>query len=310
MGYKDETGHLLALLRANDEPWHHIATLVANAGTAEGLVTGQITPPNGMAERLVAHVRPSHVEEAQAEVADWATRTDIAVWTVLDDAYPTSLRTIFNHPPFIFCRGEWKDDLDGLGLAIVGTRTATEEGLKRSGRMAKELAERDITVISGLALGIDSAAHRSALDHDGRTVAVVGSGLDHMYPPSNRALADEIVSSGGALVSQFVPTQRPSKASFPMRNAVMSGLARGTIVIEAGPTSGAKMQARLALEHGRPVFLLRSLVEKYEWAQKYVDKGRYGTRPVVVSKIEDILAVVDAADFETLALDLTWPHGE
>lgn len=210
-------------------------------------------------------------------------------WTVLDNNYPSSLHTIFNRPPFIFCRGNWDDEVDSRGLAVVGTRKPTGVGLSDARRMAGELADRDVTVISSLALGIDGAAHESALDRGGRTIAVLGSGLDEVYPQEHIDLAERIVAEGGALLTQFLPGQPPSRTTFPMRNAVMSGLGRGTIVIEADERSGAKMQARLALEHGRTLFLLESLVERNAWARDYAKRGRYGTTPIVVQSIDEVL---------------------
>jgi DNA processing protein len=172
--------------------------------------------------------------------------------------------------------------------------------------MAQGLTERGITVVSGLALGVDTAAHTTALEHGGRTVAVVGNGLADIYPPQNRPLAERIVTAGGAVVSPFVPDQPPNaRFTFQIRNSVMSGLSRGTIVIEAGPTSGAKMQARLALRHGRPVFLLNSLVATHDWAVDYTTKGRHGTRAVAVETIDDVLTAIDArTPFQVEQLEL------
>jgi DNA processing protein len=137
--------------------------------------------------------------------------------------------------------------------------------------MSKLLAEKCITVVSGLARGIDTAAHRAALAADARTIAVLGTGITRCYPVENQDLAEEITRSG-ALVSQFWPTSPPSKYTFPRRNIVTSGISQGTVVIEASSTSGAKMQARLALEHGKKVFLVQSLVITQPWARDYVDR--------------------------------------
>jgi DNA processing protein len=147
------------------------------------------------------------------------------------------------------------------------------------------LVERRVTVVSGMARGIDTAAHRGALDAGGRTIAVIGTGITRCYPSENRALAEEIASSG-ALVSQFWPTRQPGKDTFPRRNVVTSGISQGTVVIEATSTSGAKMQARLALEHGKKVFLLRSLVTSQPWATDYV--SRRGA--IEVSAVEEVSA--------------------
>lgn len=307
MGYLQEPVFLLAMVRASGEAWHRVATLAEQAGTAEGLVRGQVKPPNEFAQKVIDSVEERHIEDAQAEVDAWSALPDVSVWTVLDHEYPSSLRTIFNRPPFIFCRGTWNDEVDRGGLSVVGTRGASEAGLARARRMAAELAERGVTVISGLALGIDGAAHESALEHGGRTVAVLGSGLENIYPKEQRRLAEKIVGSGGALISQFVPTQSPSRRTFPMRNVVMSGLGLGTVVIEANERSGAKMQARLALEHGRALFLLQSLVENYGWARDYAENGRYGTMPIVVASVDEILDSLDTPeDVNPLRLQLDW----
>jgi DNA processing protein len=139
-----------------------------------------------------------------------------------------------------------------------------------------------------LARGIDTSAHTAALDANGRTVAVVGHGiLTAVYPKENRELAEK-VSTQGAIVSQFWPDAPPRSMNFPMRNVVMSGMAMGTVVIEASATSGSKMQARLALEHGKRLFLLDSLVKSQEWAQRYAERPGV----TVVRDLDDVLEVI------------------
>lgn len=199
--------------------------------------------------------------------------------TVLDDTYPANLRLIFNLPPFLFVRGQLTQ-ADLYSTAVVGTRNATPAGLRRSAHMARLLASAGVTVVSGLARGIDTAA----LDADARTIAVIGTGIRRYYPPENTDLCDRIVERG-AVVSQFWPDTPPATYTFPRRNITMSGIAQGTVVIEASKTSGAKMQARLALEHGKKVFLLRSLVDSYEWAQTY-SRRRGAT---IVTSVEDVV---------------------
>lgn len=143
---------------------------------------------------------------------------------------------------------------DIRSVAVVATREASAAGIRRAQRMAQTLAERGVTVISGMAKGIDSAGHRAVLDTGGRTIAVLGTGITRCYPCENRGLAEEIMAQG-ALVSQFWPTRSPGKDTFRRRNVIISGLSQSTLVIEATSTSGAEMQARLALEHGKKVFL-------------------------------------------------------
>jgi DNA processing protein len=194
--------------------------------------------------------------------------------TVLDEDYPANLRLIGNLPPFLFYRGEL-DERDARSIAVVGTRQASEDGLRRAARMARELVEHDVVIASGLAKGIDAAAHQATLTAGGRTFAVMGTGIAApVYPAQNQPLAKAILASGGALLSQFWPTSPPAKYTFPRRNVVTSGTTLGSVVIEASSTSGAKMQARLAAEHGKLVFVIRSLADIQPWAKKMLDEER------------------------------------
>lgn len=205
--------------------------------------------------------------------------------TVLDSTYPVNLRLVPNLPPFLFQLGKRVDVQDVRSVAVVGTREASPRGRELAALMAQQLVEKGVTVVSGLAAGIDTAAHTATLDAAGRTIAVIGTGITRTYPKENRALAERIVEQGGVLVSQFWPTSSPARWTFPRRNAVMSGISQGTVVVEASSTSGAKMQARLALEHGKRVFLLRSLVTDQPWAKKYL--ARPGATEV--GKIADVV---------------------
>lgn len=202
--------------------------------------------------------------------------------TVLDADYPANLRLVPNLPPFLFYRGELAPD-DSRSVAVVGSRGASEKGLGRADRMARLLVAEGVTVISGLARGIDTAAHRGALDAGGRTIAVLGTGITRCYPPENAELA-EAITGHGALVSQFWPTRSPGRDTFPRRSVVTSGISQGTVVIEAAANSGAKMQARLAMQLGKKVFLLPSLVAAQPWAHRYVDKGA-----IEVADVADVL---------------------
>lgn len=199
--------------------------------------------------------------------------------------YPQPLREIAQPPPFLFVRGT----LPPLNkaLAVVGTRRATEYGRQVTEALTTGLVQRGFTIISGLALGIDTVAHQTALHHQGRTIAVLGSSVDQIYPASNQKLAETILSSGGALLSAY-PLGTPALAHhFPARNALVSGLARGVLVVEGGLNSGALITARLALEQGREVFAVPHDITK---------KGLEGTHALIrrgeaklVSGVEDIL---------------------
>lgn len=225
-----------------------------------------------------------------SRVQEWKNRLaglNAHVVTVLDDAYPANLRMIHDHPPFLFVRGSL-DPADDRAIAVVGTRTASDEGLQAAHTIATALAGKGITVVSGMAIGIDTAAHSGALNAGGRTLAVFGTGIDRIYPSSNRALSRAIASSG-ATISQFWPDMAPSRWSFPVRNIVTSGLSLGTVVVEAGPTSGARQQAEHALRHGKRLFLLRRLVEHQPWAKELAQRPGV----VAIDDIEEILAAID-----------------
>jgi len=168
--------------------------------------------------------------------------------------YPSRLGDIFDAPPVLYIRGQWRAD-DDWSVAVVGTRRATAYGRQAAGELARGLAANHVTVVSGLARGIDTVAHRTALDNGGRTVAVLANGLDTIYPPENARLADDIAANG-ALITDYRLGTKPRADFFPRRNRIMSGVALGTLVVEGEPTSGAMITARFALEQGREVFVV------------------------------------------------------
>lgn len=228
------------------------------------------------------------LDSIEHEVQAWADE-GMRLLTVLDPDYPANLRSIWNRPPILFVSGSLQA-ADDRSVAVVGSRKASPEGLAQAKRVASHVSEAGYTIFSGLAAGVDAAAHQAALERGARTVAVIGTGLRRRYPKENAALQEEI-GQRAALLSQFWPDQPPTKQTFPMRNAVMSGLARATVVIEAGETSGARMQARLAREHGRPVFLLDSLRDQ-EWARGAAEHPgtQFVREPQQVVEYLDLLA--------------------
>jgi DNA processing protein len=283
-----EQAAVLALVRVSRGEWYQTADVISEAGSAVRLLGGE--PVIMAAERrqyageLASRVSLADVSQARALI-ERVTARGVRLITVLDADYPENLKLVFNRPPFIWVRGRL-EPRSLRAIAVVGTRQATQDGCATAARLARGLARARVTVLSGLARGIDTAAQAATLDAGGRTVAVVGTGiLAPVYPAENGDLAERIVETGGAIVSQFWPDAPPRKANFPRRNIVMSGMAAGTVVVEAAATSGAKMQARLALEHGKRLFLPEPLVASQEWAR------RYATRPgvTVVSDLSDIL---------------------
>lgn len=179
-------------------------------------------------------------------------RLGIRAFALDDPAYPARLREIYGPPIVLYVLGELKPE-DEWSVAVVGTRRPTGYGREMTERIVAGLARTGVTVISGLARGIDSQAHRAALDAGGRTIAVLGSGVDVIYPSENARLAQEVIRNG-ALLSEYPPGTRPDARNFPVRNRIISGLALGTLVVEAGRRSGALITSGFALEQGREVF--------------------------------------------------------
>jgi DNA processing protein len=171
-----------------------------------------------------------------------------------DPEYPQAFLETTGAPPVFYCMGD-RTLLNKTAIAIVGSRNATPQGCSNAEAFAAALSAADITIVSGLAVGIDAAAHRGALRHHGSSIAVVGTGLDRVYPARNRELAHELAARG-ALISEFAPGTPPLRNHFPRRNRLISGLARGVLVVEATLSSGSLITARLAGEQGREVFAL------------------------------------------------------
>jgi len=176
----------------------------------------------------------------------------VSLLGLCEDGYPELLREIPSPPPLLFVRGCLKPG-DRRAIAVVGSRKATLGGVRMAKALARDLAGAGFTIVSGLARGIDTAAHQGALEAGGRTIAVMGSGIDEVYPAENRELAARI-AAGGAVVTEFGPASGPHKWNFPRRNRIISGLALGTVVVEAGERSGALITAGFALEQNRTVF--------------------------------------------------------
>jgi DNA processing protein len=203
------------------------------------------------------------------------TRSMGADILLLDDGvYPQLLREIFDPPVTLYVKGEWAECLEPPCVAIVGSRRSSTYGLNAATMLARDLAGRGITIISGLARGIDAAAHRGALEAGGHTVAVMGTGLDQIYPRDHRKLADEILEKGGALVSEFPLETPPAPQNFPYRNRVISGLSLGVAIVEAAENSGSLITARLALEQGREVFAVPgNITSRNSFGTNYLIKG-------------------------------------
>lgn len=223
------------------------------------------------------------------EILHESTRHGTSLLAVSDPDYPPLLREIYDAPPVLWIRGD-PALLASPGLAVVGTRKFNLYGQNQAEIWSSRLAGSGLTVVSGLAYGIDTISHRAALGADGRTIAVLGSGINRIYPESNKGLAERIVESGGAVVSEFLPGTPPVPQNFPVRNRVVSGLSLGVLVIQSGMKGGSMITARTALDQNREVFVIPYNLEQ---------KGGAGNNHLIqtgqgklVQALDDILAEI------------------
>ncbi|WNV91354.1 DNA-processing protein DprA [Umezawaea sp. Da 62-37] len=258
-----EQAALLLALRESGRGWADVTRLVEETGSALSALERLLAPEQPALDDI-GFDPTSALDAVEQEIDGWRAE-GIGLTTVLDDDYPVQLLMVHQRPPFLTYRGHL-DPADRHAVAVVGSRAASPRGLSVTREISTLLTKQDITVLSGMAAGVDTAAHRAALDAGGRTVAVVGTGLRHCYPVANAGLQAELVRTG-AVLSQFLPDTGPSKRNFPMRNAVMSGCGIATVVVEAGEHSGTRIQARLALEHGRHVFLMPEVAGGTTWGR-------------------------------------------
>ncbi len=220
------------------------AVLAANRCELERVI------PRRLAARLMAPPQEGAIEAA----VGWLDNEAHHLVTLADPDYPRLLLEIADPPPVLYVAGD-RSLLSAVAVAVVGSRTPTPQGLDNAEAFSRALSEAGVTVVSGLAEGIDAAAHRGALAGGAGTIAVVGTGADRVYPARHRALAEAILESG-ALVSEFALGTRALPGNFPRRNRIISGLTRGCLVVEAAPQSGSLITARCALEQGREVFAI------------------------------------------------------
>ncbi len=248
--FKEEAAAWCTLLRAPGIGCQTLNPLIAHAGSARALIAA---PPADSPARLREYLRRPDQAGVAQDMA-WLAQPGNHLLTLSDPAYPARLRAIPNPPSALFVHGD--PALLGMPqLAIVGSRNPSTGGRRNAHDFAAHLAAAGLVISSGLAIGIDAEAHRGALDADGLTLAVTGTGLDRVYPARNQSLAHAIASDG-ALVSEFPTGTPPMPGNFPRRNRILAGLAIGALVVEAAPQSGSLITARLAAENGREVFAI------------------------------------------------------
>ena len=264
-----------------------VRALVAALGSASAIFdasSAALQQAAGIGPELAAALIRQRDDVPLAEELARAEDTDTRIITPLDEEYPEALRQIHDPPLALYIRGRLRPT-DRSAVAVVGTRRATHYGMDSARKLSYQLGKAGICVLSGLALGIDTAAHEGALRSGGRTVAVIGSGFDHLYPTENVGLAERIAEQG-ALMTEFPFARTPDKTTFPMRNRIVSGMSKGVLVIEAGRRSGAEITANQALSQGRSVFAVPGRIDSYASAgtNALIQQGAY-----LVTGVRDIL---------------------
>ncbi len=227
----------------------------------------------GLGKKVIERVVQARDSVNPEKLWEQVQRQGIQALTWQDEAYPSRLKEIDQPPPVLFIRGEYLQE-DLFAVALVGTRRVTPYGRQITEELASFLAVNGMTVISGLARGVDAIAHGSSLKAGGRTLAVLGSGVDRIYPPEHRALAEQIMERG-ALISDYALGTPPDASNFPPRNRIISGLSLAVVVIEAGETSGALITAEFAAEQGREVFAVPGsiLAPQSKGTNKLIQQG-------------------------------------
>jgi len=262
------------------------APAVLNAGAAATVVAAASDP-----DRALLAVR----------------RAGVRVVTLREPSYPARLRRIDLPPPVLFVTGDLTALDPPRAVAIVGTRRPTMVGRATSGRIAQAVGARGATIVSGLAYGIDAAAHGAAVRCGAPTIAVIGGGHQHLHPAGHRALAAAITADGGAIVSEFAPDVTPTRGTFPRRNRIISGLSDATIVVEAGARSGALTTAAWALEQGRSLFLVPGRLDDPAVAGSLAFLREAGPEAKIVAGIAELVEDLGLDEPDTLAPPLPLP---
>ena len=235
----------------------NLASLLEHFGSAAAVLAAegtQLAEVSGVGPKLIHAIKTADHHVDVGSVLAWCQENDVQVVARSQDNYPTMLGDLYDAPPILFIRGDLVA-ADEIAVAMVGTRHATAYGLKQARHLAYLLAKAGVTVISGLARGIDAAAHEGAIDAGGRTLAVLGSGHANMYPREHGGLA-KAIAADGAVISEYAPETKPHAGTFPQRNRLIAALSLATLVVEAPDRSGSLITARLAMEQNREVLAL------------------------------------------------------
>ena len=270
-----------------------IRSLLAKFRSMENILSSdynELLKVEGISTNLAKRIRNAKIgkEKIEAQVESELNKLhklNAEIVTIWDEEYPELLKKIFDPPLILQVKGNLTDT-DKFSIAMVGTRQPTNYGKIYAERIASDLAQQNITIVSGMARGIDSISHSAALKKGGRTIAVIGSGLDVIYPPENKKLFESI-SENGAVISEFPLGTKPDAVNFPRRNRIISGISLGSIIIETGIAGGAMLTARFALDQNREVFALPGNVgvKQSEGSNQLIQRGE----AELITSAEDVL---------------------
>lgn len=295
---QDRTADLAAVLAATEvipAGWFDLSDLLEACGGPAPLLGSQETGEyhdSALLGYLRRSLDPRRVEFWRLQLRRLLEENpSVDVVTVTDSAYPRNLRSCYNRPPLIFIDGRLELG-GGRALAIVGSRSASTEALSIARQIAMAVAEAGVTVVSGLARGVDAAAHEGALAAGGRTIAVLPNGIDaEVFPKEHSGLAEQ-ARVNGALLSQFRPGSPPTRSSFVARNGVISGLSRLSLLVAGGPQSGTNSEAEYAVKQKRAVLLWEPIIGQERWARHFAELP--GVR--MVTEVDQVLAAFEEAD--------------
>ena len=279
---------------------HLFKRLIQHFGTPQDVFKAkrdQLAGVKGMTHRLAAAIQAHQLPDPVKRDIERVAQERISIVTMADSAYPTLLMQIPDPPPFLYVKGCLHRSQPGI--AMVGSRNATEYGMATTQRLSADLASLGLTVVSGMAVGIDTAAHLGALSIGGHTIAVMGCGLDNIYPKQNAGLFAKIADSG-AVISEFPMLTEPEAHNFPVRNRVISGMTLGTVVVEATKRSGSLITARLAAEQNREVFAVPGSIHSFKSSGTHT-LIKQGAK--LVENAQDILEEIQPAGFVPLFAD-------
>lgn len=296
MLWSEEALILSVLAQTPDLGPSRLAKLLANSAGPQAILQADqaFWQAAGVPPDCYAHCRKMDWEVELSRRERELAESETGLVCILDSNYPRELRKIDSPPPVLYYQGDLSLTERGLCLAVVGTRRATQQGLNIASDFSYNLAEIGVVIVSGLATGIDGAAHRAALKAGGKTIAVLGGGLAKIYPQEHRGLAGEILREGGLLLSEYPPRYPAYPQQFIARNRIISGLSKGVVVVEAPARSGALITAGFAVEQGREVFVVPGAIYQANWvgSNRLVKQGA-----CLITGVDDLLQELALLNF-------------